>query len=49
MSKSAQAKGLDLAAKAMHKSATATAGKAGGAVATLVANLVLAPVRRRTR
>jgi hypothetical protein len=48
MSKSTQAKGLDLAAKAMHKSATAAAGKTGGKLADLVANLLLAPVRRRS-
>jgi hypothetical protein len=49
MPKSAQAKGLDLAAKAMHKTATAAAGKTGGKLADLLANVVLAPVRRRTR
>ena len=49
MSKSTQAKGLDLAAKTMHRTATLAAGKTGGKLADLLANLLLAPVRRRTR
>jgi hypothetical protein len=49
MPKSTQAKGLDIAARRMHRVARIAAGKTGGKMADALANLLLAPVRRRVR